>query len=80
MENESKIQVRTGFQMSHVFFVLKDLRWEVVVHFVDSGEIVDSHRLNFLSIIRNFTKNKDYNIFLSLLKNWSPINKYCKYA
>jgi hypothetical protein len=28
------------------------LRWEVIVHFVDVGVIVDYHCLNFLFIIR----------------------------
>jgi hypothetical protein len=32
------------------FFVSSDLWWEVIVCFVDIGEIVDHHYLNFLFI------------------------------
>jgi hypothetical protein len=34
-----------------VFFVFNGLKWEVVVYFVDIGEIVDHHWLNFLFIL-----------------------------
>jgi hypothetical protein len=33
---------------SDIFCVFNDSRWEVVVHFVDSGGIVDHHCLNNL--------------------------------
>jgi hypothetical protein len=32
------------------FFVFSELRWEVIVYFVDIGGIVDHHWLNFLFI------------------------------
>jgi hypothetical protein len=33
-----------------VFFMFTELRWELIVRFVDIGEIVDHHCLNFLFI------------------------------
>ena len=41
--------------MSYVinFFVFNDLRWDVIVPFVDIGGIEDHHCLNFLFIIVN---------------------------
>jgi hypothetical protein len=33
--------------------MFNDLRWEVIVAFVDIGGIVDHHCLNFLFIIKN---------------------------
>jgi hypothetical protein len=46
---------RPGSPTSYVvvFFVFRQLRWEVIVRFVDIGEIVDHHSLNFLSITDN---------------------------
>jgi hypothetical protein len=38
------------------FFAFSELRWEVIVHFVAIGGIIDHHCLNFLFII-NKTKN-----------------------
>jgi len=34
-----------------VYFMFSVLRWEVIVRFVDIGEIVDHHCLNFLFIV-----------------------------
>ena len=33
------------------FFVFSDLRWEVIVYYIDKGGIVDHHCLNFLLMI-----------------------------
>ena len=47
----------SGFSTSHVmvFFMFNDLRWEVIVRFIDIGGIVDYHCLDFLIIIYNNT-------------------------
>jgi hypothetical protein len=46
-------QAKTWFLTSYVmvFFMFKDLRWEVIVGFVEIDVIVDHHCLYFLSII-----------------------------
>ena len=48
-----------GFPTSYVkvFFMFNDLRWEVIVCFVD---IVDHHRLNFLFIYRYYSSGASY--------------------
>jgi hypothetical protein len=47
------LYITSGFLMPYVmvFLVFYTFRWEVVVHFVDIGGIVDRHYLNFLFII-----------------------------
>ena len=43
-------KTRLGFLTSYVvvFFVFSELRWEVIVRFVDISEIVDHHCINFI--------------------------------
>jgi len=43
----------SGYPTSYVviFYLFNDLRWEVIVRFVDNGGIVDHHCLNFLFIM-----------------------------
>ena len=57
-----------------VFCVFSDLRWEVVFHFVDIGEIVSQQCLNILSIkVPEFWKKgfESFNIWTDfLLKIW----------
>ena len=45
--------LKPGLQLHMLwcFFMFNDLRWEVIVHFVDIGGIVDHDFLNFLFII-----------------------------
>ena len=39
----------TFFFLSQIFFIFNDLRWEVIVRFVDIDGIVDNHCLSLLS-------------------------------
>ena len=57
-----------GFPTSYVvvFFVFIELKWEVVVRFVDIGGIIDHHYLHFLFIIR--TQNYNREVFSSFFK------------
>ena len=64
-----------------LFFYVHHLRWEVIVHFVDIGQIVDHHCLNFLFMIKirrkvlmvaNITKHnrKDDDVNLGFGTGW----------
>ena len=61
-----------------VLFVFSELRWEVIVHFVDIDGIIDHHCLNFLfimiSIIHNDTTAYQINSMKrKLIQLWSTI-------
>jgi hypothetical protein len=64
---------RTGFPMSYVmvFSMFICLRWEMIVHFVDIGGIVDHQCLNFL-FNKTYVSMSSYVDFpsLRLWKEW----------
>ena len=54
------------------FFVFRELRWEVIVRFVDIGGLVDHHCLNFLFITFyhfNLIRSQDFFFFSFFLSD-----------
>ena len=75
------LYITSGFLMPYVmvFLVFYTFRWEVVVHFVDIGEIVDHHCLNFLFIINTFQKSiniSNTSHYISVKTSWQLLFCY----
>jgi len=49
--SQAKTWIFNVMCLDHIFLVFSDLRWEVILRFVNVGVIVDHHCLNFLFII-----------------------------